>query len=247
MSDLEELLSDALAGDRSAFACLLERETPSAYRAALAILRSPEEARDVVQDAAIRAWQGLPRLQAEARRNPLPFGFASGVVNGFDDRRWRRFRWFSGIPAAAATIVLAVVAVAVPLSLSRPPTTPVTGTSEPTARPSVTASLSPATPSPTAQATPAASAAGLTEAEAVDAARSAADRLDMIAVHSESGPASEVLRPRLSFDFADVPPEDTWVWLINLSDGGPPLGQEGSIVVIDYFDGTVYGVMDWIS
>lgn len=63
MSDLEELVSDALAGDRSAFACLLERETPSAYRAALAILRSPEEARDVVQEAAIRAWQELPRLR----------------------------------------------------------------------------------------------------------------------------------------------------------------------------------------
>lgn len=66
MRELEELVSDALAGDRSAFACLLERETPSAYRAALAILRSPEEARDVVQEAAIHAWQELPRLRRAA-------------------------------------------------------------------------------------------------------------------------------------------------------------------------------------
>lgn len=66
MRELDQLVNDALRGDRSAFACLLERETPSVYRAALAILRSPEEARDVVQEAAIRAWQELPRLRRAA-------------------------------------------------------------------------------------------------------------------------------------------------------------------------------------
>ena len=43
---------------------MLESETPPAYRAALAILRSPEEAQDVVQEAAIRAWQKLPGLRS---------------------------------------------------------------------------------------------------------------------------------------------------------------------------------------
>lgn len=88
MSDLEELVSDALAGDRSAFACLLERETPSAYRAALAILRSPEEARDVVQDAAIRAWQELPRLR---RAEAWPAWFRRiAVRQALDERRRAR-------------------------------------------------------------------------------------------------------------------------------------------------------------
>lgn len=88
MSDLEELVSDALAGDRSAFACLLERETPSAYRAALAILRSTEEARDVVQEAAIRAWQELPRLK---RADAWPAWFRRiAVRQALDERRRAR-------------------------------------------------------------------------------------------------------------------------------------------------------------
>jgi hypothetical protein len=37
------------------------------------------------------------------------------------------------------------------------------------------------------------------------------------------------------------------VWFVNLSDGGPPLGADGSFVVLDYFDGTIYGVQGWIS
>jgi RNA polymerase sigma-70 factor (ECF subfamily) len=60
---LEDLVRDAMAGDRSAFACLLEQDASAAYRAALAILRSPEEAQDVVQEAAFKAWQELPRLR----------------------------------------------------------------------------------------------------------------------------------------------------------------------------------------
>lgn len=88
MSDLEELVSDALSGDRSAFACLLERETPSAYRAALAILRSPEEARDVVQEAAIRAWLELPRLRRAAA---WPAWFRRITVRqALDERRHAR-------------------------------------------------------------------------------------------------------------------------------------------------------------
>lgn len=88
MREVEELVGGALAGDRSAFARLLERETPQAYRAALAILRSPEEARDVVQDAAIRAWQELPRLRHAAA---FPAWFRRITVRRALDER-RHFR-----------------------------------------------------------------------------------------------------------------------------------------------------------
>jgi RNA polymerase sigma-70 factor (ECF subfamily) len=88
LSDLEELVGDALAGDRSAFACLLERETASAYRAALAILRSREEARDVVQEASIRAWQELPRLR---HADAWPAWFRRITVRqALDERRHAR-------------------------------------------------------------------------------------------------------------------------------------------------------------
>jgi RNA polymerase sigma-70 factor (ECF subfamily) len=88
LREIAELVSDALAGDRSAFACLLERETPSAYRAALAILRSPEEARDVVQEASVRAWQELPRLR---RADAWPAWFRRITVRqALDERRHAR-------------------------------------------------------------------------------------------------------------------------------------------------------------
>jgi len=63
---IDSLVRDAVAGDRFAFARLVEGESNAAYRAALSILRSPEEACDVVQETAIVAWQHLPRLQNPA-------------------------------------------------------------------------------------------------------------------------------------------------------------------------------------
>jgi len=63
LESLDQLVRDAVRGDRLAFASLLETETDGAYRVALAVLRSPEDARDAVQDAAIRAWLRLPELR----------------------------------------------------------------------------------------------------------------------------------------------------------------------------------------
>lgn len=86
----------------------------------------------------------------------------------------------------------------------------------------------------------------LTRFGAVQAAFKADGRPGMRVVHVESGPASEVL-PSGGLEWAGVPSGNTWVWFVNLSDGGPPLGAEGSFVVLDYFDGTVYSVTGWIS
>jgi RNA polymerase sigma-70 factor (ECF subfamily) len=61
-----ELVLAAKAGDSYAFEQLLDAEMQFAYRAALAVLRSPDEAQDALQDAAVRAWVGLPGL-----RDPL--------------------------------------------------------------------------------------------------------------------------------------------------------------------------------
>lgn len=88
LRNFEDLVSSALAGDRSAFACLLEGETPSAYRAAFAILQSPEEAREVVQEAAIRAWQQLPGLRSA---DAWPAWFRRIAVRlALDERRHAR-------------------------------------------------------------------------------------------------------------------------------------------------------------
>jgi RNA polymerase sigma-70 factor (ECF subfamily) len=60
---LPELIRAAKAGDRMAFSNLIERDGSLAYRAALAVLGSAEDARDVVQNASLRAWQRLPDLR----------------------------------------------------------------------------------------------------------------------------------------------------------------------------------------
>jgi hypothetical protein len=87
---------------------------------------------------------------------------------------------------------------------------------------------------------------GMSRDEAVDIAREAvpqADGWDVLA--AEAGPVNR-------FDylagqaFISAVPADRWVWVIDLG-SGPPLGAEGSWVVIDYLDGRVYGVVDWIS
>jgi DNA-directed RNA polymerase specialized sigma24 family protein len=63
VGELEELVREAAAGDRSAFASLMEPHMSAAYRAALAVLGSPDDAREAVQEAALRAWQRLPQLR----------------------------------------------------------------------------------------------------------------------------------------------------------------------------------------
>jgi RNA polymerase sigma factor (sigma-70 family) len=63
VGELDALVGAAKAGDREAFARLVERDAPVAYRAALAVLRSPEDARDATQDATLRAWQRLSDLR----------------------------------------------------------------------------------------------------------------------------------------------------------------------------------------
>lgn len=64
--ELVDLIEAARAGDRLAFERLLERDAQVAYRATLAVLRSPSDAEDALQEAALRAWQRLPQLRDPA-------------------------------------------------------------------------------------------------------------------------------------------------------------------------------------
>jgi RNA polymerase sigma-70 factor (ECF subfamily) len=59
----QELVLAATLGDEVAFARLIESEAPRAYRAVLAVVRSPEDAQEVMQDASIRAWRQLGGLR----------------------------------------------------------------------------------------------------------------------------------------------------------------------------------------
>jgi RNA polymerase sigma-70 factor (ECF subfamily) len=58
-----ELVLAARQGDEAAFARLIGAEAPRIYRAVLAVVRSPEDAQEVIQDASIRAWRQLGGLR----------------------------------------------------------------------------------------------------------------------------------------------------------------------------------------
>ena len=82
-----ELVERARRGDQLAFGTLVDRNSPRILRLALSILGSEADARDVVQEAFIRAWRELPACRPRSLRCWL----ARIVVNGCRDR-WRSHR-----------------------------------------------------------------------------------------------------------------------------------------------------------
>ena len=63
----EELVSQTLNGDQRAFNDLAKRWEGSLYRFALRTLGDPDEARDVCQDALVKAYENLPRLREASK------------------------------------------------------------------------------------------------------------------------------------------------------------------------------------
>ncbi len=65
-SGLRDLVERARRGDTEAFGDLVDLHRQAVYRAALAALRSPEEAEDVAQEAFVTAFQKLDGFRGEA-------------------------------------------------------------------------------------------------------------------------------------------------------------------------------------
>jgi RNA polymerase sigma-70 factor, ECF subfamily len=87
-SEVVALVERARGGDQLAFGTLVDGSSPRVLRLALSILGSEADARDVVQEAFIRAWRELPRLRDLDRFDAW---LARIVVNGCRDR-WRSHR-----------------------------------------------------------------------------------------------------------------------------------------------------------
>jgi RNA polymerase sigma-70 factor (ECF subfamily) len=65
--DLAELVDAAQDGDRAAFDELVRRTYVDTYTLAFRLTSHEEDARDVVQDAYLRAWKGIGRFRRDAR------------------------------------------------------------------------------------------------------------------------------------------------------------------------------------
>jgi RNA polymerase sigma-70 factor (ECF subfamily) len=62
----DSLVERARAGDRDAFAELVDRHRTSALRTAMAVLGDRAMAEDVAQDACLAAWRGLAAFRGDA-------------------------------------------------------------------------------------------------------------------------------------------------------------------------------------
>lgn len=65
--EVEELVARAKDGDAEAFSRLVRAHWRAAYCCALSVVRSPEEARDIVQDALLSAFSGIEGCREPAR------------------------------------------------------------------------------------------------------------------------------------------------------------------------------------
>jgi hypothetical protein len=154
-------------------------------------------------------------------------------------QRKASFLTFAVTGVAAMLLALAVVSTwafssRLPIGENVAPGVP-SQSAEPTSEP---------TADPTQDATPNASAdMGLSEAEAVIAARAAApDSATQPVVAANAGPANEQLKPLSSYETSSHVEPDHWIWVV-VTDSGGDLNGVGTIVVLDFFTGEVYEVI----
>jgi RNA polymerase sigma-70 factor (ECF subfamily) len=67
VADEAELVRRAAHGDAVAFGALVRRHSRLLFRTARGIVRDDDDAKDVLQEACLRAWRALPRFRTEAR------------------------------------------------------------------------------------------------------------------------------------------------------------------------------------
>jgi RNA polymerase sigma-70 factor (ECF subfamily) len=89
----EALCAQVAARDEAAFDRLVERYQARAYRLAWSLLRDPEDARDVSQEAFLRVYQSAARFRGDARFSTW---FYRILVNLALDHRRRR-RWWQRV------------------------------------------------------------------------------------------------------------------------------------------------------
>ncbi len=88
-SDLADLVAAARAGDRTAFDELVRATYADMYTLAFRLTGNEEDARDVVQDAYLRAYRGLKRFRGDARFSTWMYRITANCASTYLAKRTR--------------------------------------------------------------------------------------------------------------------------------------------------------------
>ena len=88
-SDLADLVAAAADGDRAAFDELVKATYADAYTLAYRLTGNEEDARDVVQDAYLRAYKGLKKFRGDASFSTWMYRITANCASSYLVRRSR--------------------------------------------------------------------------------------------------------------------------------------------------------------
>src|SRR5438132_13601130 len=87
---LERLVEAAQEGDRSAFDELVRRTYVDTYTLAVRLTGNEEDARDVVQEAYLRAWRGIGKFRGDAQFSTWLYRITANAASTHVHRRRRQ-------------------------------------------------------------------------------------------------------------------------------------------------------------
>jgi RNA polymerase sigma-70 factor (ECF subfamily) len=87
---LDELVAGARRGERTAFDELVRRTYVDTYTLAIRLTGNEEDARDVVQEAYLRAWKSIPRFRGDAAFTTWMYRITANASYTLVERRRRR-------------------------------------------------------------------------------------------------------------------------------------------------------------
>jgi RNA polymerase sigma-70 factor (ECF subfamily) len=89
-ADLTELVAAAREGDRGAFDEIVRRTYVDTYTLAVRLTATEEDARDVVQEAYLRAWKGIRRFRGDARFSTWMYRITANTAATVSSKRRRQ-------------------------------------------------------------------------------------------------------------------------------------------------------------
>src|SRR6266704_77630 len=106
-AEVDRLVAAAREGDRAAFDELVRRTYVDTYTLAMRLTANEEDARDVVQEAYLRAWKGLKRFRGDAQFSTWMYRItANAAATSLDRNRRQRTMALEQLPPKLRVVVM---------------------------------------------------------------------------------------------------------------------------------------------